>query len=114
MTNTRRAHQIFRWLVDVFPPPNSTPKVRMRVVKKLPHEFKECLGVCVWNDKNEAMLWIKHGTKALMLPVVIHEYAHVLTDGKGISGGHGDAFYLTLGILEREFEATGANDSRHY
>ena len=110
MKTKGRLSQILKWLIDIFPPHSSTPQVRLRVVKTMPKAYHDCLGACVWNDKGEAMIWIKQNPRALCVPTLIHEYAHILCG----TVDHDDSFYIQLGVLEREFEMTGQSDSTHY
>ena len=111
MRLNRRLHQVLRWLKDVYP---HTHPVRLRVVKEMPKVYKGCLGVCVWNEKDEVMIWIQGGNRSLAVSTLLHEYTHVMTEGRGEAGGHGDEFYLKLGEIEREFYRAGQNDSTFY
>lgn len=111
MTNRDRYHQILRWLVDVFP---TDKTVSLRVVKRMPKHSHDCLGACVWSEDGRVLIWIQNGPRPLVIPTLLHEFAHVLTDGRGEAGGHGDEFYQVYGALEREFHATGAVDSATY
>ena len=100
-TNRRdRLHQIFKWLSDEFPHDTA---VRLRCPQVMPKSMNGCYGVCVWNAKNEAMLWVGPTSKSMAISTLLHEYAHVLTDGRGSADGHGEEFYVTMGRIERAF-----------
>ena len=107
-----RVHQVFLWLCDEFP--HDTP-VRLRCPSVMPKSMKDCHGVCVWNAKNEAMLWIAPTSKSMAVSTILHEYAHVLTDGRGSGDGHGTEFYMVMGQIERAFYyGGGMKDSKEY
>jgi Zn-dependent peptidase ImmA (M78 family) len=108
----KRLRQIFKWLQYEFP---HDGVVRMRVVAKMPKSMSGCFGVCAWNEKNEAMLWIGPTSKSMAITTLLHEYAHVLTDGRGSGEGHGNEFYQVLGQIERAyFYGGGIKDSKEY
>ena len=102
----RRIRQVFAWLKDEF---DSPVPVRLRVPKEAPKFMKGCFGVCCWNVKGEAMIWIGPSATSQAISTTLHEYAHVMTDGQGSAEGHGDEFYRTLGRIERQFFYGGGN-----
>jgi len=113
-TNNRnnRVHQVFQWLLYEFP---HDGVVRMRCPKVMPKDYQGCHGVCCWNDKSEVMIWIAPTNKSMAISTLLHEYAHVLTDGRGSAEGHGTEFYETMGQIERAFYyGGGQKDSKEY
>ena len=114
--NTRdRLHQVFRYLLDIYPCKYTGRKPRLRVMRKMPKEFTECSGGCTWHDDMDSpIIYVQWARKEYAIATLIHEYCHCLTQGRGIDGGHGDEFYLCLGELERDFNSHGYFDSRSY
>ena len=104
--NPARIKQVHRWLVDTWPPPGGHVS-RLRVVLTLPRDYEGCVGVTVWNDAGDTMIWCRHDGPSPTLDTLLHEYAHVITEGAGICGGHGNKFYLALGEIERAFHYGG-------
>ena len=114
LVSTERIQQIFKWLKYTWIPPGGH-KARLRLVKKMPEKYEGCSGICVWNEKDDATLWVKHTTASETIDVLLHEYAHILTEGRGKCDGHGNEFYLMYGSLERHFHYYGGStDSRTF
>ena len=109
-----RVRQVFRWLKAAFHPPGGH-KVRLRVVDEIPKAYLPCSGITVWNDKGDVTIWVRLSTISESLDILIHEYAHVLTCGRGEDDGHGYEFYSVYGELDRKFHYHGgATESKDY
>jgi hypothetical protein len=113
--NLARVRQVFRWLKVAWPPPinpatDSRMKVGLRTPISLPALYKDCSGITVWNDAGGATIWVRHTTIAESIDVLIHEWAHILTEGRGEHSGHGHEFYITYGDLERSFHYLGGTE----
>ena len=110
-----RCHQVFRYLRDVYPVDYTGIPPRLRVVRKMPKDFKDCHGAATWFDRMDSpLIYIRWGQIQYTVPTLLHEYAHLLTEGEGAFGGHGPEFWLTVGILENDFNDHGFRDSRSY
>lgn len=102
-----RCLQIHRWLKGRYPVEGGT---RIRVVKKMPSEFRGCDAVIVF-DVPPPLIWINGArSRSTMIYALLHEYAHALLhdrhrDWKSIE--HSDAFYRIYGVLERHWVDEG-------
>jgi len=102
-----RCLQIHRWLKGRYPVEGGT---RIRVVKKMPSEFRGCDAVIVF-DVPPPLIWINGArSRSTMIYALLHEYAHALLhdrhrDWKSIE--HSDAFYRIYGVLERRWVDEG-------
>ena len=104
-----RCAQVLKWLKRSWPPPDNMA-IRLRVVEELPECHGAALGVCVWNEAGDAMLWIKKSTTSESIGTLLHEYSHIITEGRGECDGHGDEFYIALGAVERGFHYFGGKE----
>ena len=107
----RRLHQIKHWLDREFPCSN----IRLRVVSKMPKEFKDCLGV--WEPTTRIIYIDKSQARASAIYALLHEWAHARVRNLGWHNEeeeHGVHFDVEEGLIRRRWLDGGDVESENY
>jgi len=107
----RRLHQIKRWLEREFPCSN----IRLRVVSRMPKEFKGCLGV--WEPTTRIIYIDKGQARPSAIYALLHEWAHARVRNLGWHNEeeeHGVHFDVEEGLIRRRWLDGGDVESGNY